>query len=257
MQISLQNKRVFITAGAAGMGRATAIAMQRLGAQVFTCDIDEAGLNALPDGIETFVCDVSDSAQLNQVFDQILSDGLDILVNNAGVSGPTKPIEEIEDQEWRDCMGVTLDAQFYCVRRAVPVFKAQQHGVIINLVSAAGILGYPNRSPYVAAKWAVTGLTKSLAMELGSDNIRVNGIVPGNVNGDRIERIISAHAEADSLDPEVVRRMYAIGTSMQCYVDPEEIADMICFLCSDYGRHVSGQIIGVDGNTETLYPRSV
>lgn len=256
MKISLQDKRVFITAGAAGMGRATAIAMQDLGAQVATCDVDEAGLATLPDGIESFVCDVSDSCQLNKVFDHILPHGLDILVNNAGVSGPTKAIEDIEDQEWRDCLGVTLDAQFYCARRAVPVFKAQQHGVIINLVSAAGILGYPNRSPYVAAKWAVTGLTKSLAMELGPDNIRVNGIVPGNVNGDRIERIINAHAETDSLDPEVVRRMYAIGTSMQCYVDPEEIADMICFLCSDYGRHVSGQIIGVDGNTETLYPRS-
>ena len=93
-------------------------------------------------------------------------------------------------------------------------------------------------------------------MELGADNIRVNRIVPGNVNGDRMERVIHAHAEADGLDPEVVRRMYAIGTSMQCYVDPEEIADTICFLCSDYGRHISGQILGVDGNTETLYPRS-
>jgi NAD(P)-dependent dehydrogenase (short-subunit alcohol dehydrogenase family) len=153
-------------------------------------------------------------------------------------------------------MAVCIDAQFYCVRRAVPVFKRQRHGVIINLVSAAGILGYPTRSPYVAAKWAVTGFTKSLAMELGPDNIRVNGIVPGNVKGDRMERVIHAHAAAEGLDPEAVRRMYAIGTSMQCYVDAEEIADMICFLSSDYGRHVSGQIIGVDGNTETLYPRS-
>jgi NAD(P)-dependent dehydrogenase (short-subunit alcohol dehydrogenase family) len=92
-------------------------------------------------------------------------------------------------------------------------------------------------------------------MELGPHNIRVNGIVPGNVNGDRMERIIAAHAATDDLDPEVVRDMYAIGTSMQCYVDPEEIADLIVFLCSDYGRHISGQIIGVDGHTETLYPR--
>ena len=79
---------------------------------------------------------------------------------------------------------------------------------------------------------------------------------PGNVNGDRMERVIAAHAKTDELDPEVVRRMYAIGTSMQCYVDPEEIADLICYLCSDYARHISGQIVAVDGNTETLYPRS-
>lgn len=255
MQISLAGKRVMITAGGAGMGRATAIAMHKLGATVFTCDLDEAGLASLPDAITTFVCDVSDPSALDRIFDQILPDGLDIMVNNAGIGGPTKPVEKVSNEEWQQCMGVCIDSQFYCTRRVVPVFKAQQSGVIINLVSAAGILGFPNRSPYVAAKWAVTGFTKSMAMELGPDNIRVNGIVPGNVNGDRMERVIHAHAEAEGISPDEVRRLYAIGTSMQCYVDPEEIADMICFLCSDYGRHVSGQIVGVDGHTETLYPR--
>ncbi|WP_370279983.1 SDR family oxidoreductase [Pontibacterium sp.] len=256
MNVSLAEKRVVITAGGAGMGRATALAMHKLGATVFTCDVDEAALASLPDEITTFVCDVSDPVQVDAMFDQILPDGLDILVNNAGIGGPTAPIEDVSNDEWRQCMGVCIDGQFYCARRAVPVFKQQQSGVIINLVSAAGILGFPNRSPYVAAKWAVTGLTKTLAMELGPDNIRVNGIVPGNVNGERMERIITAHAEAEDIDPEEVRRLYAIGTSMQCYVDPEEIADMICFLCSDYSRNVSGQIVGVDGFTETLYPRT-
>jgi NAD(P)-dependent dehydrogenase (short-subunit alcohol dehydrogenase family) len=256
MEISLKGKRAFITAGGAGMGRATAIAMDRLGAEVFTCDIEPAGLETLPDSITTWTCDVTQSSELDAIFDEILPGGLDIMVNNAGVSGPTKLVEDVTDEEWRHTMAVCVDAQFFCVRRVAPVFKAQQHGTIINLVSAAGILGYPTRSPYVAAKWAVTGFTETLAMELGPDNIRVNGIVPGNVNGERMERVINAHAEADGLDPDAVRRMYAIGTSMQCYVDPEEIADLIVYLCSDYARHISGQIIGVDGNTETLYPRS-
>lgn len=256
MEISLTGKRAFITAGGAGMGRATAIAMDRLGAEVFTCDIEPAGLETLPDSITTWTCDVTQSSELDAIFDEILPGGLDIMVNNAGVSGPTKLVEDVTDEEWRHTMAVCVDAQFFCVRRVAPVFKAQQHGTIINLVSAAGILGYPTRSPYVAAKWAVTGFTETLAMELGPDNIRVNGIVPGNVNGERMERVINAHAEADGLDPDAVRRMYAIGTSMQCYVDPEEIADLIVYLCSDYARHISGQIIGVDGNTETLYPRS-
>lgn len=256
MQISLQGKRVFISAGGAGMGRATVLAMHKLGATVFTCDVDQETLSTLPEGVTTFVCDVSNPDEVDAMFDQVLPGGLDILVNNAGIGGPTKPVEQVNNDEWRQTMGVCIDAQFYCARRAVPVFRKQKHGVIINLVSAAGILGFPNRSPYVAAKWAVTGFTKTLAMELGPDNIRVNGIVPGNVNGDRMERVIKAHAEAEDIDPEEVRRLYAIGTSMQCYVDPEEIADMICFLCSDYGRHVSGQIVGVDGNTETLYPRT-
>jgi NAD(P)-dependent dehydrogenase (short-subunit alcohol dehydrogenase family) len=255
MQISLEGKRAFITAGGAGMGRATALAMHKLGAQVFTCDVDAQALSTLPDGIKTFVSDVSNPDAVDAMFDEILPGGLDILVNNAGIGGPTKPVEDVTNEEWRACMSVCIDSQFYCARRAVPTFRKQKSGVIINLVSAAGILGFPNRSPYVAAKWAVTGFTKTLAMELGQDNIRVNGIVPGNVSGERMERVIKAHAEAEGIDPEEVRRLYGIGVSMQCYVEPEEIADMICFLCSDYGRHVSGQIVGVDGHTETLYPR--
>lgn len=256
MQISLEGKRAFVTAGGDGMGRTTATTMHELGAEVFTCDIDPSGLATLPAGITTWECDVTDSSALDAIFDEILPGGLDIMVNNAGVGGPTKLVEDVTDEEWAHCMGVCIDAQFYCARRVAPVFKAQQSGVIINMVSAAGILGFPGRSPYVAAKWAVAGFTETLAMELGPDNIRVNGIVPGNVNGARMEGVIAAHAEAEGLDPEVVRRMYAIGTSMQCYVDPQEISDLIMFLVSDYGRHISGQIIGVDGNTETLYPRS-
>ncbi len=161
MAISLDDQRVFVTGGGAGMGRATVVSMHRLGAKVLTCDIDENALATLPDGVETFACDVSSSKQLDQVFNQISPNGLDILINNAGVSGPTKAVEEISDQEWRSCMSVGIDAQFYCVRRAVPLFKAKARGVIINLISAASILGDPNRSAYVAAKWAVTGFTQT------------------------------------------------------------------------------------------------
>ena len=256
MEISLEGKRAFVTAGGAGMGRATAIAMHAVGATVFVCDIDAVGLASLPEGVKSWSADVSKSAELDRVFDEILPDGLDFMINNAGIAGPTKLVEDITDEEWRMTMAVCIDSHFFCTRRVVPVFKAQQSGAIVNLISGAGILGYPTRTPYAAAKWAVTGLTKTLAMELGPDNIRVNGIVPGNVNGDRMERVIAAQAATEDLDPDVVRRMYAIGTSMQCYVDPEEIADLIVFLCSEFGRHISGQIIAVDGNTETLYPRN-
>ena len=256
MNIDLNNKRAFVTAGGNGIGRETVIAMHDIGARVFTCDIDKSALSTLPEGIETFDCDVSNADELNHIFDQLLPGGLDILVNNAGVSGPTKAIEDVTNEEWNHCMSVCIDAQFYCARRVVPVFKKQQSGVIINLISGAGILGFPNRGPYVAAKWAVTGFTKTLAMELGPENIRVNGIVPGNVKGDRMERVIHAHAEAEGIDPSEVRRLYSKGTSMQCYVDPKEIAGTICFLASNYGRHISGQILGIDGNTETLYPRT-
>jgi len=237
------------------MGRATVLALAAAGAEVFTCDINEQALATLPDNVTSWQCDVTDSAALDAVFAQFLPSGLDIMVNNAGVAGPTKLVEDITDDEWRHTMAVGIDAQFYCARRVTPVFKAQQSGVFINLISSAGIMGYPTRSPYAAAKWAVTGFTKTLAMELGPDNIRVNGIVPGNVNGDRMDRVVAAHAAIEGLTPEDVRTLYTKGVSMQCFVDPEEIADLIVFLCSDYGRHISGQIIGVDGHTETLWPR--
>jgi len=255
MQISLEGKRAFVTAGGDGMGRATALAMHAAGAAVFTCDIDPSGLATLPDGIRSSVCDVTDSDALDALLDDVLVDGLDILVNNAGVSGPTKRVEDITNEEWRQTMAVGIDSQFFCARRVVPVFRQQRHGAIINLVSAAGIMGYPTRAPYAAAKWAVTGFTKTLAMELGPDNIRVNGVVPGNVNGDRMDRVVAGHAAIEGLSADEVRAVYAKGVSMQCFVDPEEIADVIVFLSSDYGRHISGQIIGVDGHTETLWPR--
>jgi len=255
MHISLDGTRAFVTAGGDGMGRATVLAMRAAGATVFTCDINPSTLDTLPHDVATFTCDVSDSRALDQVFDEILPGGLDVLVNNAGIAGPTKLVEDITDDEWRATMAVGIDSQFFCARRVVPVFKAQGHGSIVNLISGAGIMGYPTRSPYAAAKWASTGFTKTLAMELGPENIRVNGIAPGNVNGDRMDRVVAAHATIEAMSTSDVRALYTKGVSMQCFVDPEEIADLIVFLCSDYGRHISGQIIGVDGNTETLWPR--
>jgi len=256
MEISLAGRRAFVTAGGAGMGRATVLAMLEAGATVFTCDIDEAAMADLPAEVTRWRCDVSSSAELDTIFDEILPGGLDIMVNNAGIAGPTKLVEEVTDDEWRRTLGVCLDSQFYCVRRVAPVFKSQQAGVIINVISSAGILGYPTRSPYAAAKWASTGLTKTWAMELGPDNIRVNGIVPGNVNGDRMDRVVNAHSKTTGQSEDEVRRQYGLGVSMQCWVDDEEIADVIVFLCSDQARHISGQILGVDGHTETLWPRS-
>ena len=109
MQISLEGKRAFVTAGGDGMGRTTAITMHELGAEVFTCDIDPRGLATLPDGITTWECDVSDSSALNAIFDEILPGGLDIMINNAGVGGPTKLVEDVTDEEWDHCMSICID----------------------------------------------------------------------------------------------------------------------------------------------------
>ncbi len=251
----LQGRRAVITAGAGGLGLVIAKQFRDEGATVFVCDVDEAALAALPDGITGTRVDVSNEEDVDGWLSPIVADGIDILVNNAGIAGPTGLIEDLSLADWRRCLEVDLDSQFLCCRAVIPAMKRAQSGAIVNLSSTAGIMGFPFRSPYCAAKYAVIGLTKTLAMETGRDNIRVNAIAPGSINGDRMDRVIAAHAEAEGVSHEEVRRQYTAGTSMVTFVDPEEISDMILYLVSDKGKRISGQVIAVDGHTETLICR--
>jgi NAD(P)-dependent dehydrogenase (short-subunit alcohol dehydrogenase family) len=155
--------------------------------------------------------------------------------------------------DWRSCLNVCLDAQFLCVKRAAPVMKAQKSGSIINIASTAGLYGYGLRTPYAAAKWAVIGFTKSLAVELGPYNVRANAICPGSVDGDRMERVARAEAESRNVSIEVVNREYVQSQSIKRFVKPEEIADICMFLASPAAKMVSGQAIAVDGHTETFH----
>ena len=255
MDIQLDGQRAVVTAGAGGLGLVIAKTLAGEGALVFVCDIDEAALRNLPAYLEGACVDVSDADAVAAWLDPIAEAGIDLLVNNAGTAGPTKHIEHITPDEWRRCLAVGLDGQFHCARRVVPRMKSQQAGAIINISSTAGFLGMPYRAPYVAAKFGVIGLTKTLAMELGRHNIRVNAIAPGAISGDRMDRVVAAHSAAENRSEDEIRAMYADGTSMGTFVSPQEIADMVVFLASGCGSRISGQTIAVDGHTETLYPR--
>lgn len=257
MNTDLTGKRAVVTAGAGGAGLVIAQALQASGAAVFICDVDRAALAVLPSVLTGAEVDVSDPDAVAAWLAPISADGIDILVNNAGIAGPTAAVEEITTEDWRRCLSVDLDSQFYCVRSVVPAMKRQGGGAIINISSTAGLMGLPLRTPYVAAKFAIVGMTKSLAMELGRDNIRVNALAPGSIDGDRMERVIAAHAAADGLSPDRVRAMYTQGVSMASFVTPEEIADMVVYLSSERGRRITGQVIAVDGGTETLFPREL
>jgi NAD(P)-dependent dehydrogenase (short-subunit alcohol dehydrogenase family) len=199
-------------------------------------------------------CDVSDPDAVDSLFAAAAETlgGLDILINNAGIAGPTLPVEEIPVDDWRRCMAVNIDGQFLCARRAVPLLKAAGGGSIVNLSSLAGRLGYPLRTPYAASKWAVVGFTKSLAMELGPDKIRVNAVLPGAVDGPRIRRVIEAKAKSLGVSYEEMEKKYVTQASLARMVTADDIANQILFVCSDAGQNVSGQPLAVDADTQYL-----
>ena len=248
---------MLVTAGARGIGLAIAKAFHDNGARLYICDIDTDALkqfyNARPD-THVRTTNISDSSQVDALFDSVKQalSGLDVLVNNAGIAGPTKPVDEITDAEWRDTLGVNIDSQFYCTRRAVPLLKAAGGGSIVNIASTAGIMGYPMRLPYAVAKWGVVGLTKTLAMELGEHNIRVNAICPGAVKGPRMDSVIVAEAAAGGASEDAIREGYLRQTSLRTFIDADDIAHAALFLSSVVGSKITGQALGVDANTETL-----
>ena len=257
MKISVAGKRVMITGAASGIGRTIAKTFLENDGRVFFCDISEKRLEEckaeLP-GLEGVTADVSDPAQVDLFFDKGISflGGLDVLVNNAGIAGPSGPVEEMSAGDWDRTIAVNLNGQFYCVRRAVPQLKKHGGGSIINISSHAGLFGYPYRTPYASSKWAIIGFTKTLAMELGEFDIRVNAICPGSVDGPRMDAIIDHDARIQGVSAEDVRDKYLRQTSLRVFIDSQKIADMILFLCSDSGRSISGQALAVDGHTETL-----
>ena len=257
MDIRLDSQRAVVTGGAGGLGLVVAEVLAGAGARTFVCDVDPAAVGALPSHLHGATVDVADSEAVASWLDPIAAEGIDLLVNNAGPAGPTAPTEQIDPTEWRRCLEVSLSGQFYCARRVIPAMKERGGGVIINVTSTAGQMGMPNRSPYVAAKFGVVGLTKTWAMELGRDNIRVNAIAPGSITGQRMDRVMDAHARAEGISLEAAEEVYVQGTSMATFVTPQEVADLVVYLAGPSGRHISGQVIAVDGNTETLHPRSL
>ena len=252
----LADKRVIITAGASGIGRVVAGHFVEAGARVHVCDIDADALataaQELP-GLGATLANVADADQVAGLFEEAVAGlgGLDILVNNAGIAGPVAPVEEVSIEDWRATLSVNLDGAFHCARYAVPLLKATGGGSIINMSSTAGLLGFARRSPYVASKWALIGLTKTLAMELGPHGIRVNAICPGAVEGERIDRVIAAEAAARDVSERAVREEWTAQISMRSFVTPDDVAAMILFVCSDAGGHVSGQALAVDCHTES------
>lgn len=255
--------RVLVTGGASGIGLEIADAFAECGGRVHVCDASQAAIAALADrppraaagAISATLADVSDPAAVERVFADVSSrlGGLDVLVNNAGIAGPTGGIDEIDPVQWEQTVAINLNAQFQFARRAVPLLRESKHGgAIIALSSVAGRLGYAFRTPYAATKWAVVGLVKSLAIELGPLGIRVNAIQPGIVRGPRMRRVIEARAQQLGIGYDDMEKRYLEKISLRRMTDPAEIAATALFLCSPGGHGITGQAISVCGNVEVL-----
>nr|WP_208408111.1 SDR family oxidoreductase [Variibacter gotjawalensis] len=255
--MGISGLRVLVTAGASGIGREVVRAFIAEDAKVHTCDVDRDALAALKTSdpkVTQSVADVSDRDQVSKLFDDALKalGGLDVLVNNAGIAGPTGKIEDIHPDDWDRCLAINITGQYNCARLAVPHLRQSQNASMVCVSSLAGRLGFAMRTPYAAAKWAVVGLMKSLAIELGEDGIRVNAILPGVVEGDRQERVLQAKAQARGVSFNQVRDEALAAVSMHTMVTPQQLADMMVFLASPRGRTISGQAISICGDTQML-----
>lgn len=249
--------RVLISGGASGIGEAIAAAFTEAKAQVHVCDVSPQHLKSFaerfPQALGTHA-DVADRWAVDHVFAEQAArfGGLDVLINNAGIAGPTCGIDVLSESEWTSTVNINLNAQYRFAHHAAPLLKKSEHGQMICMSSVAGRLGYAWRTPYAATKWAIVGLMKSLAAELGPDGVRVNALLPGIVEGPRIDKVIGARARQLGLADAAMRDEYLKKISLRRMTTAEDVAAMALFLCSPAARNITGQAISVDGNVEYL-----
>ncbi len=252
----LTGQRVLVTAGAGGIGRAITIAFASAGAKVFACDIDEAALQQLQadvPGVVTSVCDVGDRSSVARMVAEAAAalGGLDVLINNAGIAGPSASVADLDPVAWETVLRVNLTGTFMVTQEAIPHLKRSGAGTILVMSSLAGRFGYPNRSPYATTKWGLIGFTRTLSRELGEFGIRVNAILPGAVEGPRIQQVLQGRASASGRSVAEEEAAALANQSIKRFVDPADIAALAVFLASDTGRSISGQMIPIDGDSQS------
>ena len=260
MPLSLRNKKIVISAGGSGIGWATAKVCLSKGAIIYLCDIDPKSLNKIKKNplynkrLFAYECNASEEEEVKDFFSQInkKTRKIDAIINNVGIAGPTGTIEKLTSYDWEQTLKVNVISHFYFTKMAIPLLKKNKGGSIINISSGAGIMGFPLRSPYAASKWAVIGMTKTLAIELGKYKIRVNAICPGTIKGDRMVRVIRDKAKFLKTSKKKIEKELVSMASMNCWIHEEDIGKICSFLISSEGERISGQTIPVDGNATRL-----
>ncbi len=257
MPLSLQNKKIIISAGASGIGWSTAKICLSKGAIVYICDIDNKFLKKVQKHplnkkkLFIYECDASDEYDVSEFFNKIQkkTKKIDALINNVGVAGPTVNLENLNSYDWEQTLKTNVLSHFYFTKLAIPMLKKNKKGSIINISSTAGIMGFALRSPYAASKWAIIGMTKTLAIELGKFKIRVNAVCPGTIKGDRMNRVIRDKAKFLKISKKVVEKDFLSMSSINSWIEQEDIGNTCSFLISNESEKISGQVFPVDGNT--------
>lgn len=250
------NERVAIVTGASkGIGRVICRVFAAEGAAV-VCAARSADLlaetaslvNASGGRAVAVVADLTTEAGARLVVERALAafGRVDCLINNAGDGGPTLPVEDYAFTDWRDTIDSCLTTAYLCTRFAVPAMIAAGRGAIVNVSSMAGRRGLPYRIGYCAAKAGQMGMTSGLALELGRHNITVNAILPGAVEGDRIDRAIAGQATVRGKTPAEIRQSYLDRSPLGRMATADDIASAAVFLCSDRARSISGQCLPVN-----------
>ncbi len=254
----LKDKVAIITGGGYGIGKEIALAYARHGIKLALAARSEGPLAETRAAVEklgasavTIRTDVSKEADCVRMVEQAVKafGRLDILVNNAGIAGPTKRLTEMTLAEWQEVIDINLTGAWLASRAALPGMAQRKSGNILMISSGAGRRGYPLRSPYASSKWAMIGLTQTLAGEWGPAGVRVNCICPGAVEGDRIERVMHARAEALGVPYEQIRKGFESGAALQRIVTEAEVARVAVFLVCDLSAGVTGQTINVDAGS--------
>jgi NAD(P)-dependent dehydrogenase (short-subunit alcohol dehydrogenase family) len=247
----LDGKLAIVTGGGSGIGEATAKVFAEAGATVVVTGRRSEPLEQVAKEIggHAMACDVSDQAQVRTMFAQALqiTGQIDILLNNAGGAGPIAPVAEVDMEAWIQCMNINLVGAMFCLQEAARIMGAQKSGSIINMSSLMGIQGYPMRSAYVASKFALIGITETMARELGPLNVRVNALMPGAVSGENMDRILARRAEAEGrFAEEIERENYTDVAALKRWVSPEEVGRAALYYASDLSSAITGDKMKVD-----------
>lgn len=247
--MNFSEKTAVVTGGSRGLGRAICLELARGGANVVLCYAgNEAAANETVAACESLGakavalrCDVSKEDEVKALMDTALKTfgRIDILVNNAGISA-REPLYQYDPAAFKNIMDLNVTAVFNGCRAVAPIMKAQGGGAIINTSSMVSIYGQPSCVGYPTSKFAVNGLTRSLARELGRDNIRVNAVAPGVTRTDMVA----------NLPEDMVKRICA-PIPLQRMGEPQEVANAFLFLASDLASYVTGEILSVDGAAQT------